>query len=81
MNASFDNKDSDGLGIGLQSKKALSSALSRKGKKEDSYSKENQDSYVCIDNIFELEEFGMYAVIDGHGANGHFVSQFLKKKS
>ena len=37
MNSSFDNKDSDGLGIGLQSKKALSSALSQKGKKKILY--------------------------------------------
>ena len=81
MNSSFDKKETDGLGIGLQSKKVLSSALSQKGVKEDSYSRENQDSYVCLDNIFELEEFGLYAVMDGHGSNGHLVSKYLKKKA
>ena len=77
---SYDKKDSDGLTLGVKAKKSRSFAYSQKGVKEDSNSRENQDSYVCIDNIFELKDFGIYGVMDGHGTNGHLVSRYLKRR-
>ena len=76
----YDKKDSDGFTLGVKAKKTNSFAYSQKGVKEDSYSRENQDSYVCIDNIFKLKDFGIYGVMDGHGTNGHLVSRYLKSR-
>ena len=39
----------------------------------------NQDSYIILNNIFKLN-FDILAIMDGHGMNGHLVSQYLKKK-
>ena len=38
--------------------------------------KENQDSFSFIENVFGLDNCNIYGVMDGHGTNGHFVSQF-----
>lgn len=40
--------------------------------------KTNQDTYICIPN-FLREGMSLYGVCDGHGVNGHFVSDFIKE--
>jgi serine/threonine protein phosphatase PrpC len=47
------------------------SCCCRKGLKPDSL---NQDSYCVVMS----EDFSLYGVFDGHGAHGHFVSNFVK---
>jgi hypothetical protein len=37
------------------------------GKTEDGFKKINQDSYLELLNIFDLENFHMFAILDGHG--------------
>lgn len=42
--------------------------------------KKNQDAYVVIKNFLGLTENWFFGVFDGHGAKGHKVSHFVKKK-
>ena len=39
----------------------------------------NQDNYLAKNRIFSYTNFSIFAVFDGHGINGHCVSQFLKE--
>ena len=56
-------------------------ALSQRGLEENGTLKQNQDSYILIENIFGLEKFSIFGVFDGHGSNGHLVSQFIKRRA
>jgi serine/threonine protein phosphatase PrpC len=38
----------------------------------------NQDSYLVRTKIFNLENFNIYGVFDGHGMNGHHVSNMVR---
>ena len=40
--------------------------------------KTNQDSSVCKLNGLKLENFNLFAVMDGHGSHGHFISSAVK---
>ena len=39
----------------------------------------NQDNWLAKNRIFGYTNFSIFAVFDGHGINGHCVSQFLKE--
>ncbi len=39
--------------------------------------KVNQDSYIVIENFMKNGRY-LFGVCDGHGVNGHFVSEFVK---
>lgn len=54
-------------------------ALSEAGKDSYGMTKINQDSYLVLTNINGLINFNVFAVFDGHGPQGHLVSQFLVK--
>ena len=58
----------------VKSNKATSAAGKDSGR-----SKTNQDSYINENNINGISGFGIFGVLDGHGINGHFSSQFVKK--
>ena len=54
---------------------------SRKGTEEDGKNKENnQDISIILNNICEIENYCIYGIMDGHGSNGHLVSNFVKEK-
>ena len=55
------------------------SYISQAGKGEDGFTKVNQDSYLVDLNEFKLGDFNVFGVLDGHGLNGHLVSQFVSK--
>lgn len=38
----------------------------------------NQDSCVALPNHFNLDQYDIMAIFDGHGQNGHFISQLAK---
>lgn len=40
--------------------------------------KTNQDSFLSILNIYNLNNYSVFAIFDGHGTNGHFVSKYAK---
>ena len=52
-------------------------ALSQAGKTSDGNIKTNQDSYLVLTKINNLTNFNVFAVFDGHGPDGHLISQFL----
>jgi serine/threonine protein phosphatase PrpC len=52
---------------------------SQAGKGEDGFTKVNQDSFLVIQNEYNLKDFNVFAVMDGHGVNGHLVSRFVTK--
>ena len=54
-------------------------ALSKAGKDDSGNIKINQDSYVIITRINNLKDFNIFGVLDGHGPEGHLVSQFISK--
>ena len=54
-------------------------ALSRAGKDEIGNSKINQDTYIVLTSINSIKDFDIFAVLDGHGPEGHLVSQFISK--
>lgn len=54
-------------------------SLSQAGKGEDGFQKVNQDSFLRIENLFHMNNFNLFAVLDGHGVSGHLVSQFVTK--
>ena len=58
----------------IKSNKATSTAGKDSGR-----TKTNQDSYINEKNINGIVGFGIFGVLDGHGVNGHFSSQFVKK--
>lgn len=40
--------------------------------------KVNQDSLLVLNRVLGLENFSIFSVLDGHGMNGHFVSDYVK---
>ena len=41
--------------------------------------KTNQDAFIIKKTLLDNPNYGFYSVCDGHGINGHFVSDFVKK--
>ena len=56
-----------------------SEALSLAGKNEFGKKKTNQDTFVIEKNINGILNFNIFGVLDGHGDDGHFASQFVKR--
>ena len=52
---------------------------SQAGKGEDGFTKVNQDSFLVLQNEYNLKDFNIFSVMDGHGVNGHLVSRFVTK--
>jgi len=55
------------------------SSYSQAGKGEDGFTKVNQDSFLVLQNQYNLKDFNIFSVMDGHGVNGHLVSRFVTK--
>ena len=54
-------------------------ALSRPGKDDTGMTKTNQDSYILKININGINGFNIFGVLDGHGSDGHYVSEFASE--
>ena len=54
-------------------------ALSTAGRDDDGLTKINQDTYILERNINGVLNFNIFGVLDGHGVNGHFASQFVSR--
>eukprot|EP01015_Nassula_variabilis_P023549 TRINITY_DN441_c0_g2_i2.p1 TRINITY_DN441_c0_g2~~TRINITY_DN441_c0_g2_i2.p1 ORF type:complete len:286 (-),score=52.85 TRINITY_DN441_c0_g2_i2:37-894(-) len=52
---------------------------SRTGYNPYNPNKINQDSFIIRPNLLDFENVHLFGVFDGHGSNGHFVSNFLKE--
>ena len=53
--------------------------LTLPGKDTSGMQKTNQDSFTFITNINNIKNFNIFGVLDGHGIEGHYVSQFASK--
>ena len=53
------------------------SAVTRPGKDMEGKIKINQDSLICLTNINNIKDFNIFGVLDGHGPEGHFVSEYI----
>ena len=51
--------------------------VTRPGKDIAGKIKINQDAIVCLTNINNIKNFNIFGVLDGHGPDGHFVSEFI----
>ena len=49
------------------------------GKNEKGKKKINQDSYIIERNINGILNFNIFGVLDGHGEDGHYASQFVSR--
>lgn len=38
----------------------------------------NQDCSLIIENVCGIKNYNIYSIMDGHGSNGHLVSNFIK---
>ena len=54
-------------------------ATSTAGRDDDGKKKTNQDTFVLEKNINGVINFNIFGVLDGHGVNGHYASNFTKK--
>ena len=50
--------------------------VSMPGKNYAGKTKTNQDAFVFNSNINNIKDFNIFGVLDGHGPDGHFVSEF-----
>ena len=51
------------------------SSISEKGTKNI-----NQDNYLLKENIFNIKDFSIFSVFDGHGIDGHYISKIAKEE-
>ena len=49
------------------------------GKNEYGNRKTNQDTFILEKNVNGVLNFNIFGVLDGHGDNGHFASQFVSR--
>lgn len=54
--------------------------MTRPGKTADGVSKTNQDNFFVVKNFAKIENLWYFGVCDGHGQNGHYVSEYVKNK-
>ena len=53
----------------------------RTGENDNGLTKDNnQDASTILKNICGIDSYDIYGIMDGHGANGHLVSNFVKNK-
>ena len=57
----------------------FSEATSVAGRDDDGLKKINQDTYLLEKNINGVINFNVFGVLDGHGVNGHYASNFVKR--
>lgn len=51
--------------------------LSRAGYEGQKHKKNNQDAYTMLDSFANNKTYKLFCVCDGHGSEGHLVSQYL----
>ena len=57
----------------------VSEGLSIAGKNEYGNKKTNQDTFIIEKNVNGILNFNIFGVLDGHGDDGHFASQFVSR--
>ena len=52
----------------------------RTGEESGIKKENNQDASIILKNVCDIEDYDIYGIMDGHGSNGHLVSNFVKNK-
>jgi serine/threonine protein phosphatase PrpC len=56
-------------------------SATQKGWLKNKVEKENnQDVSLIIENVCGIKNFNIYSIMDGHGSNGHHISNYIKEK-
>ena len=75
------NKSDSILNSKYHLEKKQFATYSRKGTGLDCKNKENnQDVSIIFNDVCGIEDYNIYGIMDGHGSNGHLVSNFVKEK-
>ena len=56
----------------------VATIVGRYSEDDDEGDKHNQDSFVCVDAFDDRQAQWLFGVFDGHGSNGHDVSQWVR---
>ncbi len=78
-NINIDNTTMKDISISSNCGIRASKSLTQAGKERTGHRKKNQDNFIIEKNINNIPEFNIFAVLDGHGDNGHIVSQLASK--
>ena len=78
-NINIDNTTMRDISISSNCGIRASKSLTQAGKERTGHRKKNQDNYIIEKNINNIFEFNIFAVLDGHGDNGHIISQLASK--
>ena len=70
-----DDKLKDNFSLYIKATEAITIA----GKNEYGKKKTNQDTFIMEKNVNGVLNFNIFGVLDGHGENGHFASQFVSR--
>lgn len=67
------------LATNLKDCVAMHAVRSRPGCTPGNVPKINQDNYICLKDLNNMKNVWLFGVFDGHGLNGHFASDHVKK--
>ena len=57
------------------------SSATQKGWNKQNVEKENnQDVSLIIEDVCGIKNYNIYSIMDGHGSNGHHISNYIKEK-
>ena len=54
-------------------------SITQSGRERSGHRKKNQDNYIIEKNLNNIMGFNLFAILDGHGVNGHYASEFASK--
>ena len=85
-NANNNNADINNTNITMKDTSIISNygikgckSITQAGKERTGHRKKNQDNYIIEKNLNNILGLNLFAVLDGHGENGHMVSQLASK--
>ena len=52
----------------------------RTGEESGIKKENNQDASIILKHVCDIEDYDIYGIMDGHGSNGHLVSNFVMNK-
>ena len=84
FNIKINNKNKDKIIIDSNEEKDKKTIkaygiVSQPGKLEKNVTKTNQDNFIIFTNINNKKNLNIFGVLDGHGINGHLVSNYVSK--
>ena len=75
----LDNKNLKDISINSSYNLKMCKSLTQAGKERSGHRKKNQDNFIIEKNLNNIIGFNLFGVLDGHGVNGHYASEFASK--